>query len=206
MKLFTLDSPVVRAVTRFGDLVVLSILWFIGCIPVFTVGSACSAVYCAIHRTFGRDGDGIAALEYLRAFRSNFRQSTLSFLPLGALELLFLAECFVTDFLREQGAAMGSLRPVFLVLSYLTGLWITYTCAYAARFSDPIKKTVVQSGVLALANPSKSVMLLLALAAAILAVRLLPPLILIAPGAYLWLAHKLLERIFIQHEDDTPAD
>ena len=95
MKL-SLDSPVVRAVTRFGDLVLLSILWFVGSIPMVTLGVSCSAVYAAIHRTFGRDGDGIAALEYLRAYRSNFRQSTLSFLPLGALELLLLGECFVT--------------------------------------------------------------------------------------------------------------
>lgn len=205
MKL-SLDSPVVRAVTRFGDLVLLSILWFIGSIPVFTLGVSCSAVYAAIHRTFGRNGEGIAALEYLRAYRSNFRQSTLSFLPLGALELLLLGECFVTDFLREQGAAMGALRPLFLVLAYLVGLWIVYTAAYAARFSDPAKKTVRQSGILALANPSKSIVLLVMMGLCLFAIQLFPHLILILPGAYLWLAHKLLERIFADHLYDTSEE
>lgn len=203
MKIFSLDSPVVRAVTRFGDLVLLSILWFVGSIPVFTTGISTAAVYTAIHRTFGSSGEGIAAAEYLKAYRSNFRQATLSFLPLGAAELLLLAECFVTQYLREQGAALGNLRPVFQILAYLVGLWGLYACAYSARFRDPIKKTLRQSAILAMANPGKSIFLLFLLALGLQSVRLLPPLILIVPGGYIWAAHLVLERIFILHLQDS---
>ena len=101
---------------------------------------------------------------------------------------------------------MGALRPLFLVLAYLVGLWIVYTAAYAARFSDPAKKTVRQSGILALANPSKSIVLLVMMGLCLFAIQLFPPLILILPGAYLWLAHKLLERIFADHLYDTSEE
>ena len=115
--ILNLESPVVRAVTRVGDLAVLSLIWFVGCIPVVTIGASNTAMYSAIHKVFTQK-EGIAAAEFLKCFKSNLRQATLSFLPLGALELLLLAECFVTEFLQEQGTAWLNLRPVFLVLSY----------------------------------------------------------------------------------------
>ena len=115
--ILNLESPVVRAVTRVGDLAVLSLMWFVGCIPVVTIGASSTAMYSAIHKVFTQK-EGIAAAEFLKCFKSNLRQATLSFLPLGALELLLLAECFVTEFLQEQGTAWLNLRPVFLVLSY----------------------------------------------------------------------------------------
>ena len=115
--ILNLESPVVRSVTRVGDLAVLSLMWFVGCIPVVTIGASNTAMYSAIHKVFSQK-EGIAAAEFLKSFKSNFRQATLSFLPLGALELLLLAECFVTEFLQEQGTAWLNLRPVFLVLSY----------------------------------------------------------------------------------------
>lgn len=101
----------VRAVTRVGDLAVLSLMWFVGGIPVVTIGASNTAVYSAIHKVFSQK-EGIAAAEYLKSFKGDFRQATLSFLPLGALELLLLAECFVTEFLQEQGTAWVNLRPV----------------------------------------------------------------------------------------------
>lgn len=115
--IFNLESPVVRAVTRVGDLALLSLLWFVGCIPLVTIGASSTAMYSAIHKVFTQK-EGIAAAEFLKSFKSNFRQATLSLLPLGALELLLLAECFVTEFLQEQGTAWVNLWPVFLVLSY----------------------------------------------------------------------------------------
>ena len=193
--IFNLDSPVVRAVTRFGDLILLSLLWFVGCIPLVTIGISCTSVYAAIHKVFDQK-EGIAALEYLKSFKSNFRQATLSFLPLGLLELLLLAECFVTEFLQEQSIAWVNLRPVFLVLSYLVGLWIVYTAAYSARFQDNAKTTIRQSALLALANPVQSILLLADLWAIIFVLPVFPPLIVILPGIFGWIAHKLMEKVF----------
>ncbi len=82
--IFNLESPVVRAVTRVGDLAVLSLMWFVGCIPVVTIGASNTAMYSAIHKVFSQK-EGIAAAEFLKCFKSNFRQATLSFLPPGSV-------------------------------------------------------------------------------------------------------------------------
>lgn len=193
--IFNLESPVVRAVTRVGDLAVLSLMWFVGCIPVVTIGASSTAMYSAIHKVFSQK-EGIAAAEFVKSFKSNFRQATLSFLPLGALELLLLAECFVTDFLQEQGTAWVNLRPVFLVLCYLTAGWMVMVAAYSARFQDSAKTTIRQSAILLLANPLQSVLLLAGLWLVVFLLPVFPPLIVILPGLYGWFAHKNVEKIF----------
>ena len=195
--IFNLESPVVRSVTRVGDLAVLSLMWFVGCIPVATIGASNTAMYSAIHKVFSQK-EGIAAAEFLKSFKSNFRQATLSFLPLGALELLLLAECFVTEFLREQGTAWLNLRPVFLVLSYLAALWMVMAAAYSARFQDSAKTTIRQSAILLLANPLQSILLLAGLWLIVFLLPVFPPLIVILPGLYGWIVHKLVEKIFVQ--------
>lgn len=193
--IFNLESPVVRAVTRVGDLAVLSLMWFVGCIPVVTIGASGTAMYSAIHKVSSQK-EGIAAAEFVKSFKSNFCQATLSFLPLGALELLLLAECFVTDFLQEQGTAWVNLRPVFLVLCYLAAGWMVMVAAYSARFQDSAKTTIRQSAILLLANPLQSVLLLAGLWLVVFLLPVFPPLIVILPGLYGWFAHKNVEKIF----------
>lgn len=193
--IFNLESPVVRSVTRVGDLAVLSLMWFVGCIPVVTIGASNTAMYSAIHKVFSQK-EGIAAAEFLKSFKSNFRQATLSFLPLGALELLLLAECFVTKFLQEQGTAWLNLRPVFLVLSYLAALWMVMAAAYSARFQDTAKTTIRQSDILLLENPLQAILLLAGLWLIVFLLPVFPPLIVILPGLYGWIVHKTAEKIF----------
>lgn len=198
--IFNLESPVVRAVTRVGDLAVLSLMWFVGCIPVVTIGASNTAMYSAIHKVFSQK-EGIAAAEFLKSFRSNFRQATLSFLPLGLLELLLLAECFVTEYLSEQGTAWFNLRPVFLVLCYLGALWMVMVAAYSARFQDSAKTTLRQSAILLLASPLQSILLLVGLWLIVFLLPVFPPLIVFLPGLYGWVSHKTAEKIFAPYLD-----
>ena len=85
---------------------------------------------------------------------------------------------------------------MFLVLSYLAGVWIVYTAAYAARFQDSAKTTIRQSGLLALASPAQSILLLVGLGIIVFVLPVFPPLIVFLPGVYCWIAHKALEKVF----------
>ena len=64
--------------------------------------------------------------------------------------------------------------------------WMIYNAAYAARFDDPVKKTVLQSGAMALLHFDKSLLLLVVLAAFGLLTAFCPPLILLASISRLW--------------------
>ena len=44
MKLFNLESPLMRALARIGDLIILNFVWIICCIPIVTIGAATTAM------------------------------------------------------------------------------------------------------------------------------------------------------------------
>ena len=46
-KLFGLDSPIMQALSRLADLIILSFLWLVCCLPVVTIGPA-SAAMCFV--------------------------------------------------------------------------------------------------------------------------------------------------------------
>ncbi len=45
MKLFNLDSPLMRALGKMADLMWLNILTMVCCIPVFTIGASLTALH-----------------------------------------------------------------------------------------------------------------------------------------------------------------
>ena len=42
---FNYDNPVWRFIGKFGDLIILNVLWFVCSIPIFTIGASTTAVY-----------------------------------------------------------------------------------------------------------------------------------------------------------------
>ena len=159
---FDLDAPLFRFLTRVADMVILSLLWLIGSLPLFTLGISSTALYYAVNKSLIEDR-GTVSEEFFRAFRRSFRQATLSFLALAVPESILLADCFMTHYLKGQQAATGNLWIIFTVLSTCGLAWMIYNAAYAARFDDPVKKTVLQSGAMALLHFDKSLLLLVVL-------------------------------------------
>lgn len=196
--MFKLDSGFGRVLTHIGNLAILSVLWLVCSAPLFTIGAANTAMYTAIHKVIGR-GEGNVFQQFFRGFRQSFRQATLSFLPLALLGAITIIESFVTGYLQEQGMPLGVLRPVFLLIGGVAGIWMVYAGAYAARFLDTAGKTLKLSGILLLMYPLVSLLLLAVFILGCIAVRFFQPFVMVFPGLYGWLAHSLLERIFLQY-------
>ena len=69
-----------------GDLFVLNIFFTVSCFPVFTIGTAFTALYTVTNKMV-RGEEGPIAKEYIKAFKSNFKQGTAIWL----LDLLYIA-------------------------------------------------------------------------------------------------------------------
>ncbi len=125
-KLFSPDSIVFRFLSRLGDLIVLSLLWLVCSLPVFTSPAATTALYAVMLRQASGDGAPVIRSFFAR-FRENFRQATLLWLltlpvvALGIADLLLilggavenalmLALCLVPVVLLAM--ALGLLYPV----------------------------------------------------------------------------------------------
>lgn len=84
-RLFDLDSPLMRALARFTDLMFLNILTVLCSLPIVTLGAAVTALYGATNRMQKEEGHLFS--NYFQCFKENFKQATclwLIMLPIGA--------------------------------------------------------------------------------------------------------------------------
>ena len=102
-KIFGLDSPVVRFMTRVGELMLFSVLWILCCLPLVTVGAATAALFRMMFNM--KEARSTRLLDFFRAFRDNFKKATVLWLILlGAAMVLLgifaLATAVGSDMLR----------------------------------------------------------------------------------------------------------
>jgi uncharacterized membrane protein YesL len=119
-ELFNLNSPWVQRFAMLTNLVCLNILWLVCCIPVFTAGAATAALYHTVFLYHNKEDDAVLR-PFFRAFRTNFKQSTLLFLPLFAALLLVV---FDLVYLASYGKGTAVLFLLILVILLLIGMLI----------------------------------------------------------------------------------
>ena len=94
MKLFSYDSKFSQAILKLCYSCYLNLLWFLCSIPVFTAGAATTALYDVTLR-ISRGEDPSLTSRFFRAFRENFRQSTILWLILLALGILLSLDGYI---------------------------------------------------------------------------------------------------------------
>lgn len=91
-RLFSPDNPVMQFISKIFDLVVLNLIFILGCIPVVTIGASISALYY-VSLKMVRGEDPYIWQNFWKAFRQNFKQSTIVWL-LSLLVFAFLGMDF----------------------------------------------------------------------------------------------------------------
>lgn len=167
-RLFRPDSPAMRFMSNVADLVALNLIWLVCCLPIVTIGPACTAM-CYVARGIARGEAPVILQTFFRAFRENFRQSLAVFL------ILLVPVCLAAAYLLM--AASGGLEhlPVLKYLCYLSMVIVSVVCSYVypliAHFDNTVGNTLKNAFLLPLANPF--------LALVVTALNLLPVLLLL---------------------------
>lgn len=138
-ELFNLNSPWVQRFAMLTNLVCLNILWLVCCIPVFTAGAATAALYHTVFLYHNKEDDAVLR-PFFRAFRTNFKQSTLLFLPLMAALVLVV---FDLVYLASYGKGTAVLFLLILVILLLMGMLI-HLFPLIARF-DMNRKALLRT-------------------------------------------------------------
>ena len=84
MNIFAFNSWLSRFLYLVAGIVLLHILWIICSLPIVTIGASTTALYSSCMKRIRRD-EGYITGNFFRAFKSNFRQSTLIWLLLLAV-------------------------------------------------------------------------------------------------------------------------
>lgn len=115
-----LNGPIVSALTRIFDAIVAAALFLICCLPVFTIGASAAAMYATMLAIAG-DGCTSVTRSFFGAFRDNFKQATLLWLPMALVGLVVAADIAV---------CWGLDVDTTMALSIMRGLTVFCTALY----------------------------------------------------------------------------
>ena len=138
---FNYDNPVWRFIGKFGDLIILNVLWLVCSLPIFTIGASTTAVYYVTLK-LARDDDGYTIRSFFKSFKENFKQSTIIWLILllaGAIlgvDLYFFARLF-----NGSSTVKTVMLTVFLAMALIYAAVAMYIFPIQSRFYNPLKRT-----------------------------------------------------------------
>lgn len=155
--LFSPDSKFLLAMGRICDLLLLNIFFLLSCIPVFTIGAAGTALYTVCFR-FGTEREQGIAKSYFRAFRENFRQSTVLWL---ILLLCGGTACWNTLFFYQMSGALHYAFVLFALLFVLVLLIAAYVFPLLSQFDNDNRSTFKNALILSLGYLPRSLVMVL---------------------------------------------
>ena len=150
--LFSPDSKFSLFLIKIGYLLVLSWIWLLFSLPVFTIGAASSALYVVIRKVL-REEEGALLQEWWQAFRSNFKQSTVIWLISLVVGAIFVYSLGLYQFIPNETL---SGKIVFYFTVFLLGVflvWLHVVLAYVSRFQDKLGTCMRNALLMSLMNP-----------------------------------------------------
>ena len=191
-----------------GDLVMLSLLWAVCCIPVLTAGASTTALYDTAVHALRRKDDALLG-RFFATFRRELGAGAVSTLLWAAV---ILAESFLYSALRDALPAEGDSRAVLFAALVLLGFFTLCVLAWVfpilSRFTMRTAALNLAAARLAFGHILRSAALALLIAATLALSLLLGFPVMVLPGLAALGASYLIEPVFRPFEfpDSDGAD
>lgn len=125
------DNKIMNFFSRVVDLLLLNFLFVITSLPVFTLGASLTALFSAAMKLV-RNEESYVSKDYFRAFKTNFRQATVSFWAF-ALVLALLSGNLMISY-QQSGSFYLVLRMISFLFVIFIGIYFLYFFPVLARF------------------------------------------------------------------------
>lgn len=169
--IFGIDSPLMRWLDTFANLLFLNVMTVLLCIPVITAGAAFTALH-AVCLKIVRKEEGYIASEFFKAFKNNFKQAT-------GMWLMFLAgiAVIVLDVVVLYYAEVNFpfyVRGAVLVVAFFILATALFAFPMQAKFENSVIMTVKNAFKACMIQFPKTFLMMVVLVGEILAIVKLP--------------------------------
>ena len=196
-RIFQSDGPVLNVANKIGQIVTLTFLWILGCIPIVTIGASTTAFYYSMIKTV-RMERGYPATEFFHAFRRSLKNGIL--FTIGAIA------AFVLIYINRQYMdSLNTIRGFFMVAAYdfifftLCGM-LLYLFPDLGRFQLKRMELIKLAVYMEFRYLPTTITLATGFLAAVALTWFLPvPFTLIIPGVWCYLSTYLVERVMQKH-------
>ena len=185
------------------DAMFVGILWLFTSIPVITIGTSTTAAYYVLIRRIS-DRESSIALDYFKAFKDNFINTTILFIIVFICSVVNLLNLFF-------GLPIpGTVGIIIYVLQIILAIEFTFVYIHifplAARFDLGIKELIKTSVVLANKHLFSTVTHFALLVSIIWLCLNAPLLFIISPGVYYLFSSYILIKVYRKYKPDMDKD
>lgn len=211
-KLFSYDGGILRIINKIVDCVILSVLWVLFSLPLFTIGASTTALYYTINKVIIHDRSHVWR-EFWGSFKANFKQAVLAWLPIMVVYYMMITSAIIAFLQGTQGGDNAQMWYILLgmyaVVAIFFTMWVGHVFPHIARFENTTMQIYKNCLMLTIRHVLKSLGLLAVFIICVVAVvGFFWVLIFIAPAAYMLVANYLLEPVYKRYmsEEDLEAE
>lgn len=157
-RIFNLDSPLSRFLSRMADLMWLNILALVCCIPIFTIGASLTALnYVALKMV--RNEEGYIRESFFKSFKQNFKQATLIWLIMLAALILLACDFYI---IRMAPSLFPDwIKAVLFAITMLLLIGTMYVFPVLARFENNTKDIFKNSLFMGILSLPKTILMVI---------------------------------------------
>ncbi len=136
-RLLNPDGPVMAFITKIVYCVYLNILWFLCSLPIVTAGASTTALFYVTLKMVHNE-EGSLTKSFFRAFKENFRQSTIVWLILLVLGIFLALDGYVFYHMRFDSVIWTLGAAVFALVLAAYAIVLMYIFPLMSRFDNTI--------------------------------------------------------------------
>lgn len=149
---FSMDSPFFRFMAKIADFMILNVLFVICSIPIITMGASFTAMYDVLTKMDTKK-EVPAASGFIKAFKSNLKQSTKLWLIILAVAAFLIMDAYlVGNVIPFEVDLQVTLFIAFLVLLFFWVMVSGYIFVLQARIENPMGRTIKMAVALTLVH------------------------------------------------------
>jgi uncharacterized membrane protein YesL len=193
-RIFGSESKLIFYLTKIGQIITLTALFLLCCIPIITLGTSITSYYYAMIKSKRRER-GYPTTEFLQSFRRNFVKGSVVTIGIAVIVGLLYVN-------REYVAKSGSVTSPAMVITYdilfiLLLLLVMFIFPAMSRFSLKLTSLLRLSLIMALRHlPSTIALTAGVLFCGILLLYVVPiPFIVVLPGVWCYASTYLVEPV-----------
>lgn len=157
--LFHYENPFIQFLVRVGDLMILNALFILCSLPVVTLGASLTAMHRVTQNMLFEQEEPIIK-SFFRAFRQNFKQSTLAWLVELVVIVSLVCDVLLVMAYFDGGLAKAMYILVAVLVILVAGVF-SYLMPLIARYENGMRQQVYNAVVLAIIKLPKTVLLML---------------------------------------------